>query len=95
MDKEAIFFDPNKEGARTTLSRSISAIQCFQDEYGHEKLGLLSQLGPGVTVERCGAGFNERTVKVRVNGHYYFVFAQDVEAQAKAAAGRRARAGAA
>ena len=89
--------DRSADGERILLSRTISAIQCFEDERGHETLGLLSQIGPGITVERCGAGFNERTVKVRVNGHHYFVFVQDLEAQAKAADGKgggfQARAG--
>jgi hypothetical protein len=57
------------------------------DENGGGKLGLLSQLGPGVTVEICGNGFDDRTVKVRTaNQQYYFVFFQDLTLQKAAAA---------
>jgi hypothetical protein len=38
------------------------------------------QLPRGATLEVCGDGFNERTVKVRTNNRYYFVFRQDIEA---------------
>ncbi len=77
------FFIPTKDirGERIPLSRRISAIQLIQKEDGRAKLGLLSQLGPGTTLERCGDGFNERTVKVRANGQCYFVFRQDLECQ--------------
>ena len=61
------------------LERPISAIQLLEDESGHETLGLLSQLGPGTRLERCGKGFSKATVKVRANGHYFFVFAEDLE----------------
>jgi hypothetical protein len=61
------------------LRKPICAIQLLPDGTGGEKLGLLTQLGSGTNAELCGTGFNERTVKVRVNGRYYFVFLQDVE----------------
>jgi hypothetical protein len=77
------FFIPSPEihGQRISLCKPISAIQLVTNESGRAKLGLLSQLGPGTTVERCGDGFNERTAKVRVNGQCYFVFLQDLESQ--------------
>ena len=77
------FFIPNPEihGETISLCKPISAIQLVTNETGRAKLGLLSQLGAGITVERCGEGFNERTAKVRVNGLCYFVFVQDLESQ--------------
>jgi hypothetical protein len=78
--------EPGIGRGKVSLTRSISAIQLVRNEYGNPKLGLLTQLGPGVTVERCGEGFNERTLMVRANGHHYFVFLQDIEFQSAVAA---------
>lgn len=77
---------PNHHGEKFWLSKCISAIQLVAAEDGGAKLGLLSQLGPGVTVEICGKGFDERTVKVRSSQQYYFVFLEDLPSQAAAAA---------
>jgi hypothetical protein len=78
------FFIPDiqacEEGIR--LLRPISAIQLVPKEGGGAKLGLVAQLGPGTTVQRCGDGFNERTAKVRAHDQYYFVFLQDIESKA-------------
>jgi hypothetical protein len=69
------------------LGKRICAIQLLPDGNGGEKMGLLTQLASGATAEICGTGFNTRTVKVRVNGQYYFVFLQDIgEAQLQAGA---------
>jgi hypothetical protein len=78
------FFIPRADthGQKVCLLKPISAIQLAEDDRGRAKLGLLSQLGPGTTVECCGDGFNDRTVKVRVNNLCYFVFLQDLESQA-------------
>jgi hypothetical protein len=78
------FFIPASDtgGPKIPLSKRISAIELIRKEDGRAKLGLLSQLGPGVVIEQCGDGFNERTVKVRTNGQVYFVFREDLEAQA-------------
>lgn len=81
MNQEALFI-PEKaaRGPTVSLSKFISAIQLQQRENGvGAKLGPLSQLGPGTTLVVCGEGFNERTVKVRVDEVCYFVFAQDIE----------------
>jgi hypothetical protein len=86
MDNNVFFRpDPDRDGERIPLLKSVLAIQLEQNESGSGKLGMLSRLGPGMIVERCGMGFDDRTVKVRVNGHYYFVFLQDLEAQTTAA----------
>ena len=82
------FFKPVAEysGEKIVLQKPISAIQVFQEEDGSTRLGLLSKLGPGVALERCGNGFNKRTVKVQANGHCYFVFVDDLESQLPAKA---------
>jgi hypothetical protein len=67
-------------GLEIMLQRPISAIQAFHQEDGSTRLGLFSKLGPGITVQRCGEGFNDRTVKVRTNGQCYFVFVEDLVA---------------
>ena len=79
--------DPNNHGDKIWLSKRISAIQLVPAEEGSARLGLLSQLGPGIIVEICGSGFDERTVKVRSSDQYYFVFLQDLSSQAARAAG--------
>ena len=85
MNTGAFFIpQPDVNGETIRLRKPISAIQLSQDQSGHCKLGLLSQLGRGTTIERCGDGFNERTVKVRVNGNCYFVFRQDLDSQSVA-----------
>ncbi len=64
---------------RVSVCKPISAVQLINDPRGSTKLGLLSQLRPGSTLEVCGDGFNERTIKVRCDGSFYFVFRQDIE----------------
>jgi hypothetical protein len=61
------------------LEKPICAIQLLFTEKGEQRLGLLAQLGSGTNAEICGPGFNERTVRVRVNGQSYFVFLQDIQ----------------
>ncbi len=77
--------DSNNHGDKIRLFKPISAIQLVPAEDGGAKLGLLSQLGPGATVEICGGGFDDRTVKVRSSNHYYFVFLEDLNSQTAAA----------
>jgi hypothetical protein len=78
--------EPGVGKGKMSLSKPISAIQLVRNEQGAPKLGLLTQLAPGTSVERCGEGFSERTLMVRANGQHYFVFLQDLELQAAAAA---------
>jgi hypothetical protein len=85
MQEEFVIPEPGVCGGKMSLSKPLSAIQLMRSENGRPKLGLLTQLGPGITVERCGEGFNERTLMVRTNGQHYFVFLQDLELQAAAA----------
>lgn len=67
-----------------TLSKIIAAINIRETEDGHMRLGLIAQLPTGAQLEVCGEGFNERTLKVRWEDRFYFVFVQDVQAVPKA-----------
>ncbi len=63
-----------------TLSKPIAAIKFSFSESGETRTGLITQLPKDAAVELCGAGFNDRTVAVRWQGGFYFVFLQDVSA---------------
>lgn len=63
-----------------TLTRRIAAIRLTRVAGGHlGKLGDILQLPPEACVECCGDGYNERTVKVRCAGEFYFVFWRDLD----------------
>jgi hypothetical protein len=68
----------SSQEARIVPAR-ISAIHLVigGDEPG--RLGTITQLPQSAHLEVCGDGFNERTVKVRWQGSFYFVFREDVE----------------
>jgi hypothetical protein len=63
-----------------SIPRNIAAIEVLGPGQQGAKLGAVTQLPSSAHVEICGSGFNERTVKIRSNGHYYFVFWQDLMA---------------
>jgi hypothetical protein len=86
LNRTAFFIPENCGGQAVTLSRYVSAIQLVRKDDGTVKLGLLAQLSPGTQITICGEGFNDRTVKVHTQGHYYFVFAQDLDFQTRTAA---------
>lgn len=81
MNTHAFFVQDRPCSDRIVLSKTISAIEAAGTNDGAVKLGLLSQLHAGTIVERCGNGFTDRTVKVRTQTAYYFVFLQDLESQ--------------
>ena len=64
---------------KLTLPKQISAIQMVPAGNTHGKLGLITQLPCGATVDICGDGFNERTAKIRYGQGYFFVFLQDLQ----------------
>jgi hypothetical protein len=69
-----------------TLSKPIAAIHFSVSETGEARTGLITQLPKDAAVEVCGNGFNDRTVAVRWQESFYFVFLQDIELlQARAA----------
>jgi hypothetical protein len=55
------------------------------DEAG-ARLSPVSRLPRGARIEACGAGYDDQTLKVAYEGHYYLVFLQDLEAQRKSVA---------
>lgn len=63
-----------------SLSRSIAAIELIGNEREHPRLGAVMQLPNGIRLEVCGQGFDDQTVKVRLNSKYYYVFVQDLAA---------------
>ncbi len=79
-------------GDRYTVSDEICAMQLTPSNSLIFKLGPLVTLPKSTQLEVCGEGFNDRTLKVRCNGSFYFVFIQDLEAQRKPM-GRSAHAG--
>jgi len=80
---DSIFIpDTNCGGEKIRLPRSVCAVQIVIRENG-TKLGPLTHLKAGTTIELCGEGYNERTAKVRVKEEYFFVFLQDLEAPVK------------
>jgi len=65
-----------------TLSKPISGIQLLPVEGKQGRLGRLGnvlQLARGSHLELCGGGYDARTVKVRCEGKFYFVFLQDLQ----------------
>jgi hypothetical protein len=76
-DREIPGNGTSNPGTLTLLRRPICAIQIERDEVGKEKLGLIAQLGTGTPIQVCGPGFNRRTMRVSVNGLYFFVFARE------------------
>jgi|tagenome__1003787_1003787.scaffolds.fasta_scaffold20986489_7 hypothetical protein len=81
MREEALSISTDQVANRLcTLSRRIPAIALEKSggPDGRGKLGLILHLAAGSDVEICGEGFNSRTVKVRQNDMYYFIFAEDL-----------------
>jgi hypothetical protein len=71
---------------RYTLSEDIYAMQLLPGNGVNAILGPVVKIPKGKELEGCGPGFNERTMKVRCDGFFYFVFLQDLELQRKPAA---------
>lgn len=59
-------------------TRSISALRINHSPEGIEELGLFTQLPREPSLNVCGEGFNERTVRVTFKGLQYFVFREDL-----------------
>ena len=60
------------------LSRVIPAFELVPEPNGQSKLGTISRLPCRAMLEVCGDGFNNRTIKVRMDATYYFVFRSDL-----------------
>ena len=55
------------------LRKQIGAMSIAGEENGHTRLGVFTDLTPGLEVEIRGAGFTANTVRVRVQGADYYV----------------------
>ena len=63
-----------------TLSRSICVIRFTSPKTnGDRSYGGLAELAAGTPVEICGAGFNNRSLKISANHREYFVFIRDLD----------------
>jgi hypothetical protein len=63
------------------LRKQIGAMSIAGEENGHTKLGIFTDLIPGLEVEIRGAGFTANTVRVRVQGADYYVLRKSLFAQ--------------
>lgn len=78
--------DDIETNQRFTLCGDLSAIELIRIENGRAGLGLVSKIPEGAEIHFCGDGFNDRTLKVRWEDQFYFVFLEDLQAQRKPAA---------
>ena len=80
LNRNEIFIPCPVRVERTSrLTRGVSAVQLEPgNDSNRARLGELKTLPAGATVEICGAGYNERTVKVRCSGEFFFVFHGDL-----------------
>ena len=65
--------------ATYTLSQDILAMQLVSMGGAEARLGPILRLPKGTRIDVFGEGFNERTVKIRHEGSFYFVFLADLE----------------
>lgn len=78
VNKESLFIPASISGGKLlTLSRPVCAIQLVPKE-DRAKLGPLVSLSVGTEVRLCGAGYNDRTVKVCARDEFFFVFSDDL-----------------
>lgn len=82
--------EPASSHPSYTLSTDIPAIQILPAGAGLMGLGPVLKLPRGAQIEACGAGFDDRTLKVRYADSLYYVFLEDLEIKRKAAASAEA-----
>jgi len=63
---------------RFALPEEIPALQLVATENGHARWGPLVRLPRGAEVSVSGEGFDDRTLRVRLDGCFYIVFKQDL-----------------
>jgi hypothetical protein len=79
VDEQMLYMPKaNIPALRHLLAKNISAIELSTSNGGQSRLGPVLQLPNGSLLDVCGDGFNDRTVKIRSNGRYYFVFRSDL-----------------
>lgn len=62
-----------------TRQPKASAMQVLTAEDGSKRIGLLTQVDLSGSIRTCGPGFNDRTVLVRLNDSYYYMFREDLK----------------
>ena len=65
------------------LHRNISVVRIVTDPDGTTHAGLLTQLPRDTKVEICGAGFDDRTVKVRIGDSLFYAFRADLQPESE------------
>ena len=78
---EAVSISLDCSESSCVLSEEILAMELISTPTGQMQLGPLCSLPKGAEIEVCGAGFNDRTTKIRSHGQFFFVFLQDLENQ--------------
>jgi hypothetical protein len=78
LNTNALTPDCRGSGHFVCLSRVIPAFELVLEPNGQSKLGSISRLPCGALLEVCGDGFNNSTIKVRMDATYYFVFRSDL-----------------
>ena len=61
-----------------TVPNDICVLEIVPSEAG-ARLGQLAPLPKGARLEICGDGFNDRAVKARYAGRFFFVFLRDLD----------------
>ena len=61
------------------LEKSIPALQMVSMDNGQERWGPLTRLSSGSELHPLGKGFDDYTLRVRLEGFIYIVFQQDLE----------------
>lgn len=78
LDNDSIV-SPSPPKKSYVLPRAIPGIPVISSPEGPANMGTILQLPEGLRIEVCGQGFNERTVKVRTEGGYFFIFLDDID----------------
>lgn len=70
---------PDYDSKTCILPRTVAAIQTTAYPVAPQQLGIVVRLPEGAKLTLLGAGFNDRTVKVRSQEAVYFVFLEDLQ----------------
>jgi hypothetical protein len=59
-------------------SRRVPAVRLTAAGEGASEHGGFAHIEAGSVLSLCGAGYDEQTIKVRLNDEYYYVFRADL-----------------
>jgi hypothetical protein len=91
MASSVLSLPENSLPARNFLLKDeIPALPLLATENGNSRWGPLIRLPRGAELQDFGAGFDERTLRVRFNGGFYIIFRQDLDSQRPAARAKTA-----